>query len=82
MICSDELPWSACTQNGAQPAGSTSGSANGSPPSGRDTVASQSQSATASGLHVGPISAKTSNACSAAAGWLPADRRSGSRPQP
>ena len=44
------------------------------------TVSSQWQSVADWGAR--PVSANTSNACSAAAGWLSGERRSPSRPQP
>ncbi|MEU6999778.1 hypothetical protein [Nonomuraea sp. NPDC046570] len=64
------------------PAVVVSGSANGRPPSGRDTLSSQSHSRAACGAVAGAISSNTSMACSAAPGWLSGERRSGSKPQP
>jgi hypothetical protein len=81
LIWSEELSGSALAQNGAQPAGLSTGTANGTPPSGRVTVSSQSQSSSACGLVAGAMSSNTSKACSAGAGWLRVSRRSGSRPQ-
>ena len=82
VMCSEDWVASGSTKNGAHPAGSVIGSPKGSPPSGSVIEPSQSHSALASGTVFGAISSKTSNACSALTGWLLADRRSGSRPEP
>ncbi len=62
LIWSEEAVGSACAQKGAHPVGSETGSANGSPPSGRATDASQSHSSTARGLVAGAMSSNTSKA--------------------
>ena len=80
VICSEEVVASAPAHQGPEPAVIAIGSAIGRPPSSRLTVSSQWQSVAACGAR--PVSANTSNACSAAAGWLSGDRRSPSRPQP
>jgi hypothetical protein len=82
VICKDDWDGSAAVQKGAEPADTRSGSANGRPPSGRVTDASQSQSSVACGAVAGAISSKTSKAWWAAAGWLSGERRSDSSPQP
>jgi hypothetical protein len=53
---------------GATPAVLVMGSAKGSPPSGRETESSQSQSAAAWAALAGAMSSNTSKACSAAPG--------------
>lgn len=82
VIWSDDTGVLGSTHNGALPARSALGRANGSPPSGKLMAASQSHNSTARGVVVGATSASTSKACMAPAGWLSGDRRSGSRPQP
>ena len=82
MICSDDASWSAPSHHGELPAGSVTGSANGTPPSGSETRAIQSHSSTARGDRTGATSAIASNAWRAAPGWLSGDRRSASSPQP
>ena len=82
VICSEERLLSADAQNGAQAAGSGTGRAKGSPPSGSVTAASHSHSSTARGVVAGAASANASNACRAPPGWLVRERRSGSSPQP
>jgi hypothetical protein len=82
VIWSEDVPGSAFAQNGAVAAGSATGRANGKPPSGSVTDASQSHSSAAHGLVAGAASAIASNACSAPPGWLSGARRSGSSPQP
>src|SRR6187455_1819210 len=79
---SDDESESASAQNGAQPAGSATGRANGNPPSSSVANSSQSQSSTARDDVTDPASASTSNACSAPAGWLSGERASGSIPHP
>ena len=81
LICSEDSAGLALAQKGAQPAGLSTGTANGTPPSGNVTVSSQSQSSRARGLVAGAMSSNTSNACSAGPGWLRVSRRSGSSPQ-
>ena len=71
---------SACTQNGAHPAGSVTGRACGSPPSGSVCAASQSQSPTASGVVGGVPRPAPPARASPPRGWLPGERRSGSSP--
>jgi hypothetical protein len=82
VICSDDRLLSADAQKGAQAAGSDTGIAKGRPPSGRVMPASHSQTSTARGVVDGAASANASKACSAPAGWLDRERRSGSRPHP
>ncbi len=77
-MCSDETSGSAPAQNGAVAVASPMGRANGSPPSGSETAASQSHSAAARGLVTGATSSNTSKACIAPTGWLSTARRSGS----
>ena len=80
VICSEDSVGSAPAHQGPDPAVIAIGSAIGSPPSASVTPSSQWQSVAACGA--GPASAKTSKACSAAAGWLSGERRSPSSPQP
>jgi hypothetical protein len=82
VMWSDDTAGSAASHQGAVPADCDTGNANGRPPSGSETAASQSQSSTARGLVAGAASANVSNAWNAPPGWLSGARRSGSRPHP